>query len=154
MMKRLFTGLISMALFFTLAACGDQNNAQTPFDPAADATALLETSAFSETLMEIDKETACTLYGIDGGTVTASAFYGSTGATAEELAILTLDSEDSAAAAVKALEQRVSDRKEALADYQPQEIDKLNGAIVSQRGSSVMLVVASDYSPVNTMLEK
>ena len=149
-MKRLLPGLISLAMFFTLAACG--SSSQAGFDPAADTAALLETSAFSEALAEIDTDTACMLYGIDGQTVTDSAVYGSTGATAEEVAIFTLDSEESAAAALEALELRVTDRMEALADYQPQEIGKLESAVVEQRGVTVLLVVAADYTPVDNLL--
>ena len=149
-MKRLLPGLISLAMFFTLAACGGQ--AAAGFDPAADSAALLETTAFSEDLIEIDAETACMLYGIDGETVTGVAAYGSTGATAEEVAIFTLDSEESAAAALEALELRVSDRMVALADYQPQEIGKLECAVVEQRGDTVLLVVAADYTPVEDLL--
>ena len=150
-MKRLLPGLISLAMFFTLSACGG-SGAQAEFDPAADTAALLETSAFSESLTEIDTDTACMLYGIDGQTVTDSAVYGSTGATAEEVAIFALDSESAAAAALEALELRVSDRMEALADYQPQEIGKLESAVVEQRGATVLLVVAADYTPVDNLL--
>ena len=151
-MKRLLPGLISLALFFTLAACGDRGE-ETAFDPAADAKTLLASEAFSEARTEIDQETACILYGIDASEVTGAAAYGSTGTTAEELALFTFGTEEAAAEALKSLQYRIEDRKEALTDYQPQEIVKLDSAVAVQRGTSVLLVVANDYAPVTDFLK-
>ena len=113
----------------------------------------MNSGAFSEALTEIDQDTACLLYGIDASTVTACAVYGSTGATAEELAIFTLKDSDAAGAALSALQLRVEDRTEALASYLPNEITKLQSAVTEARGSSVLLVIAADYGPIDTFLE-
>ena len=42
---------------------------------------------------------------------------------------------------------------EALASYLPNEITKLQSAVTEARGSSVLLVIAADYGPVDTFLE-
>ncbi len=102
---------------------------------------------------EIDRDIACTLYGIDETTVSDCAVYGSTGATAEELAIFTFSNHDDAGTALTALQNRVADRKEALASYQPDEVTKLEGAVTQARGNSVLLVIAADYTPVETFLK-
>lgn len=150
-MKRLLTGITTLALCLSLTACGGKDAA--PFDPAADAEALLASGAFSEALTQIDQDTACLLYGLEADTVTGCAVYGSTGATAEELAIFTLTDEDAAKTALAALQTRVEDRKEALATYLPNELTKLDGAVAQQRGASVLLAIAADYAPVTAFLE-
>ena len=38
----------------------------------------------------------------------------------------------------------MEDQKAALKDYQPEEVAKLDDAIVDRQGSSVLLVVAAD----------
>lgn len=150
-MRKFLCVFTSAVLWLSLAACGGEK--QTAFDPA-DAQALLTAQgAFTETLEEIDQATACALYDIDESTVVSCAVYGSTGATAEELAIFVLSDEAAAEAARTALGYRVEDRQEELADYLPHEVSKLDGAVVEQRGASVLLAVAADYAPINNYLE-
>ena len=55
--------------------------------------------------------------------------------------------------ALSALEQRVADQKEALRSYQPEEVAKLDQAIVKQQGNSVLLVVAADQKAVQSVLD-
>lgn len=136
--------LLPLTLALLLCACGSGSGNVEPFDPAAAAGSLLSSQAFSEPLESIDQDVACMLYGIDESTVTDSAVYGSTGATAEEIAVFTFSDADGAAAGKAALETRVADQKSVLESYQPAEIVKLDAARVEQRGNSVLLVVASD----------
>ena len=150
-MKKILSGLLAAVLCLSLAACGGKE--ETPFDPAADAKTLLDSGAFTDGLEEIDRDIACTLYGIDETTVSDCAVYGSTGATAEELTIFTFSNHDDAGTALTALQNRVADRKEALAGYQPDEVTKLEGAVTQARGNSVLLVIAADYTPVETFLK-
>ena len=79
--------------------------------------------------------------------------YTSLTAGAEELAVLTLSGEEAAKTALSALEQRVADQKEALRSYQPEEVAKLDQAIVKQQGNSVLLVVAADQKAVQSVLD-
>ena len=150
--QRLGGGIAALAaaLVLVLCACG---GAEEPFDPASTAGALLDSGAFSENLEQLDQDVACMLYGIDEATVTGSAVYGSTGATAEELAVFTLTDEAAAQAAKTALETRVADQKAVLESYQPAEIVKLDAAIVEQRGSSVLMVVAADAEAAQAALK-
>jgi len=149
-MKRSILSACALWLCLALSACGGK--APAPFTPGEDAEALLQSGAFSEALVEIDQDVACLLYGIDENTVTACAVYGSTGTTAEELAIFTLQDADGAEAALKALTQRVEDRRDEMEDYIPGEVSKLDKAVVERREASVLMVVASDYAPVEAFL--
>jgi hypothetical protein len=154
-MKKVLLVFLSALLCLSLAACGSGSSAQAepaPFDPEADAQTLLDSGAFSESLTPIDQSVACALYGIDESTVTSSAAYGSLGTTAEELAIFTLTDEAAAQTALKDLQYRVEDRTEELKSYLPDEVSKLDQAVLEQRGTSVLLVVAADYGPVDTFL--
>lgn len=150
-MKKILPALLALSLCLTAAACG---GGKKDFDPSADAKTLLETEGvFEDALLEIDQATACALYGIDPSTVTGSAVYGST-STAEELAVFTLSDEKAAQTAAQMLSYRVEDRRDELENYLPKELPKLDKAVVETRGRSVLLVIASDYAPVNDFLER
>ena len=109
--------------------------------------------AFSDALDTVDQDTAAALYGIDADTITGSAVYTSLSAGAEEIAVLVLTDEDAAAAALDGLEARVADQKAVLESYQPDEVSKLDSAIVEQRGNSVLLAVAADAEKARAALD-
>ena len=79
--------------------------------------------------------------------------YTSLSAGAEEIAVLVLTDEDAAAAALDGLEARVADQKAVLESYQPDEVSKLDSAIVEQRGNSVLLAVAADAEKARAALD-
>ena len=143
-MKSLLIRLMPAALLcLALTACGGGGAVgQTPYDPETAAQALLDSGAFSDALDTVDQDTAAALYGIDADTITGSAVYTSLSAGAEEIAVLVLTDEDAAAAALDGLES-----------YQPDEVSKLDSAIVEQRGNSVLLAVAADAEKARAALD-
>lgn len=151
-MKRACAALCALLLLLAAPACGGKT-AQAPFDPEVAPRMLLDSGAFSESLAPIGQDVACSLYGIDGPAVSAAAVYGSTGATAEELAVFVFGDEEGAKAAFAALQGRVEDRTEEMRDYLPGERPKLEGAVVERRETSVLLVIAADYGPVRDFLQ-
>lgn len=151
-MKQTVISCWILILCLTLAACGGPKG-QTDFDPEHDVETILNSSAFSEILAKIDQDTACALYGIDETSVRCSAVYGSTGASAEELAIFTFEDGEGVDAALSAFRLRVEDRTEEMRDYLPAELPKLDGAVVERRGNSVLLVIAADYGPIEDFLD-
>lgn len=140
----------ALALCLLMAACGEK--APAAYDPTSTAEALQASSAFSQTLEEIDQDTACTYYILDAATVSSSAIYGSTSG-AEEITVLTLTDDKAAKAALESLKGHVEDQKEALQNYQPDEITKLESAILDQRGNSVLLVVANDAAAAQAAID-
>ena len=151
-MKRILLPLLALCLCLT--ACGGTAD-EAGYDPAAAAQALLDSGAFTQALDALDKETACTaLYGgLDAETVEDCAVYASLSAGAEEIAVLKLSSA-AAEAALTALEDRVAEQREALESYQPEEVGKLDSAIVEQKGNTVLLVVAADAALARSTLDE
>lgn len=152
MKKFLSVFLFASALCLLLAACGREEPKPKDFT-TADAQTLLASGAFSEALEEIDLDIACELYGLDRDKVTGGAVYGSTGATAEELAVLLFADADTAAAAKANFETRIADRTDSMASYIPAEVPKLEKAVVEVRGATLLFVVANDYAPVEGLLQ-
>lgn len=152
-MKKLLSVFLLAGLCLSLAACGGKEPDPPRDFTTADAQTLLDSSAFSESLEEIDREIACYLYELDPDQVSEAAVYGSTGATAEELAVLVFSDADAAAAAKAHFETRIADRTEAMKDYLPNEVPKLEKAVLEVRGATLLFVVASDYTPVEDLLK-
>ena len=139
-MRKILCAACLSALFLTLSACGGGGE-KAEFSPTDDARTLLDSpGVFGEALTEIDQST-----------VTESAVYGST-SSAEELAIFTFSDETSAQAAAQQFTYRVEDRRDELENYLPDELPKLDSAIVEVRGNSALLVIAADYGPVDVFL--
>ena len=154
MLMRLIPAALTLCL--TLTACGgDSGDSQAAgaFDPATAAQALLDSGAFTDTLEAVDAEVAATLYGVDAADITDCSVYTSLSAGAEEIAVLVMADETSATAAMDGLEKRVADQKAALESYQPDEVAKLDSAILEQRGSSVLLAVCADADAARAAID-
>lgn len=137
-----------LILSMTLPGCSQEE----PLDTQATATALLESGAFSEQLEPIDSSIALNLYYIDSAMVEEVIVYGSTGATAEEIAVITANDDEAAQIVLEAVTQRVESQKAVLASYQPDEMVKLEQAILMQEGNTIILVVANDLDLAEDVL--
>lgn len=151
-MKKWISFGATLALVLALAACSGGSKAAAEYDPAATSAALLDSGAFSETLEPLDADLVPDLYGLEVAPDEA-AVYTSTGATAEEVAVMKFADQSAADAALTALETRVADQKEACQDYLPAEMPKLEQAVVKESGKSVLLLVASDYDKGQSALD-
>lgn len=140
-MKRMIPMILAFAL---LAGCGGKEAPKT-VDPQKVVDTYLESQAYSDHLEELDSEIALTMLGVDPEDVSESRIYLSEGATAEELTVITAKDGDAAQRVSEALTQHVADQKEALENYQPGEVEKLDHAVQRTVGSVVILMVAADW---------
>ena len=117
-----------------------------------DTIHLSDIANVSDTLEEVDLSVAATLYGVEEADISDGTVYMSLSAGAEEIAVLVLADADAAAAALEGLEAHVADQRAALENYQPDEVSKLDGAILQQKGSSVLLAVCADPEAAKAVL--
>jgi len=149
-MKRMLTIALALVLALGLTACGgkEENNAP-PLYGTSHVEAMVEAGAFSEDLEELDADTAFVLYkladyGLAQEDLKECAVLRSAGATCEEGAVLVFTGADKAEKAETALKDYVQSQIDANKDYRPDEIPKLEDALVSRRGESLLLAVAND----------
>lgn len=142
-MKRLKLFSLCAAALLLLAACGGK--AAAPFDPAKATQALLDSSAFSVSLEELDASLLYDFqgYGLSEDAITASASYSASGLT-EQVSVLVCKDADAAQQVLSLLEDYLADAKETYRNYAPAELPKLDSAILEQRHTSILLVVAAD----------
>ena len=67
--------------------------------------------------------------------------------------MLRMTDEDAAKAALEALKGRVEDQIAALKDYQPEEVGKLDGAILDRQGTTVLLAVPASHDLAQAALD-
>lgn len=141
-MKRILGFVLAMVMVLALVGCTDS---QEPFNVERDTEALLNGGAFSEELEEMEQVIFVRQYGLDEGTLTAGKVYGSTGTTAEEVAILEFTDENAAQKGMECCQDRLEYLKESNVSYRPQEMPKLEKAVIRQIGNTVLFLVANDY---------
>ncbi len=157
-MKKLLIILASLVLITSLTACGNSEAAdEKSFDAVAVADSIVEGEYFIDDLQPIEDNVVADIYGIDFETVESSKVYFGTNATPEEVAVFTAVDEASAAAIKDLVLQRVSDQITAFRDYMPDQVIKLENAIVLTSENNVILCVADDndaaLTAINSILE-
>ncbi|MCI8990327.1 MAG: DUF4358 domain-containing protein [Lawsonibacter sp.] len=157
-MRKLFPLLLVLALVLGLAACGGGANDAPPLYSAGLVTKLVEAGAFSEELEELDADTAFLLYrladsGLERADMKECTVLRSAGATCEEGAVLVFASADQANTAMDALSSYIDGQITANEDYRPGELPKLEDALISRRGETVLLVVAGDIDAAKQAVE-
>lgn len=167
-------GRLALAVFLCLGltACGGGEGAG--FDPETTAAALVsEPGVFSEELERLETVIAVRQYGLEkylteeqaasppaesmgqyGGGAPTVAAYRSTGATAEEVAVMAFATEDQAKEYEAWAPTYLEEQREANVDYRPREMPKLEQALVRRRGRSVLLLVAADREVAEKVLER
>ena len=155
-MKRF--ALILMALMMTLlcASCGQASSGSESAQPD---TALgwlelvRENVTFDDTMAL--SENAAAVYGIrdEDGYAGDCALLISTMATPEEIAVFRADSVFSTADLTVLAATRMMRQKESYADYAPNEVPKLESAVVRVIGDFVIVCVCADNAKAETLLD-
>lgn len=150
--------MLASLLGLSLCACEpDTARARSqPFE-TDEVQALVEAGAFSEELEALDADLAFALYhladyGLEREELLEGAVVRSAGATCEEAAVLIFAEEEQAAGAASALEAYLEAQIESNEDYRPQEIPKLEEAVVYVVEETVLFVVAADQKAVELAL--
>lgn len=148
----LFAGAL---LTLALAACGSDSGAKA--FSADQVRAMVQAGAFSEELEELSGDVAFALYqlgnsGLSPDDLTDCAALRSAGATCEEGAVLIFRDEQSAQTAKEAMQSYLAAQIDANRSYRPEEIPKLENAVLEQKGPTVALAVAADVEAAKTAL--
>ena len=149
-MKRI-TALLCAAALCLLCACG--TTAQ-PFTPKL-VNDLLESDIFSEPLEPLDKEIACFVYQLDPDqtNLTDLKAYRSAGATYEEVAVLIFEAEADASAVLTTMQSYLAARLADCKSYMPDQVPKLEHAMLAQRDNTILLLVADDWTAAQTLVK-
>lgn len=163
--KCLFTIGIA-TLVFANVACGKVKSGSTTesniaksdkadedFDVKTVAADIKNEGKFKDQLAEIDPNIAINrIYQLDSAKLEAYAFYTNTGATAEEIAVIKVNDDSYLKNIENAFNKRVDDQKEACRNYLPDEMTKLDKAVIKTSGSYIIFVVSEDSEKANEII--
>lgn len=134
--------VIPFIFILTLLISGCSGQSDTiQIDTKAMVNDLLEKIEFEDELNAVDDDTTIKmLYDIDNA-VEANVYI-SSGATAEEIAVFKFEDKKAAEEGKEKVLERISVQKENFATYIPEEVKKLDNAVVKQTGNYVAICVS------------
>ncbi len=147
-MKKYIVGLSAALLL--LSGCGNQ----TEIDTATAVEQMSKDITFTDQFASIDSENANRVYGVDEDLVEDSIAMVGSGATAESIAMWKAVDAKSAQEIEKQLEVFVDGYIEGYSDYKPEEVPKLESAIIERKDVYVVLCISADNDSAKTVVSE
>ncbi|HIV62400.1 MAG TPA: DUF4358 domain-containing protein [Candidatus Butyricicoccus avistercoris] len=138
-MKKYIIGLSAALLLFS----GCSNN-KVELDPSTAVEKMSEEITFTDQFAPLDSENANRVYGVDADLVEDSTAMVGSGATAESIAMFKAVDAKSAQDIEKQLEVFIDGYIEGYSDYKPEEVPKLESAIIERKDVYVVLCISAD----------
>ena len=151
MKKRIFALILAL-----LCLCGCGKNSAPPLHSTAHAETLLASGAFEGSEMApLDAPILSILYGIDESVIKECVGYmaTNTSVSADELAIFVLTDADAAIAVEEACKARVEAQIKVCEGYCPAAVPRLQNAVISRRGETVLFAVG-DREIIDAVMEE
>lgn len=138
------------ALCVTAAGCGKQ---QAAIDPADALEQLKSSTTFTDQMTDMDSAGACRFYDVSADLVQDGAAYVGSGATAESMAVFEATDTDAAQGIADALQTFTDSWIKGYSDYKPEEVPKLESAVLEQDGVYVVFCVTADNAAAKTAVQ-
>ncbi|MBQ1459860.1 MAG: DUF4358 domain-containing protein [Oscillospiraceae bacterium] len=149
-MKRFFALILVVLLTVFAAGCGE--NGQQEVDVSALASALAQQVEFEAPMKELTAEQLSNYLTLPEGAKAAA--YMSNGTTAEEVMAVQCADSSEAAAVKSAIESFLSDQRAEMERYLPEEVARLENAVLAQKGSCVVLCVTADTDTAESIIKE
>ena len=148
---------VTVLLAFTalLSGCSQRQAEDVDIDLPAAAQSALSDAGFSEELVALDDTTILRRYPtLDLSKVESYAVYvsGSMG-TAEELGLFEAKQQEGLKDIRAAVERRIEDLKLNFEDYRPDEIPKIEDAVMIEKGNYLLFAIVPESSAVRELFE-
>ena len=159
-MKKAIVCLLVLLMMILTAGCSasvqvsdeNDNNDENKsvnydFTAAELAKYIRDNVEFTDSMDTIDNSVLFDVYELDSSKVADACSYFSTGATAEEITVMTADGSDldnNITAISDAYNVRVLNQIESFTAYSPEEVVKLSNPLIMEVGNTVVMVVCND----------
>ncbi|BCJ95963.1 hypothetical protein acsn021_35320 [Anaerocolumna cellulosilytica] len=140
---KLLSGIMLMGII-VITSSGCKKNENVAVDVKQLGTNLVTEITYEDELSEIDLDTAKNIYEVEEAEITDYSIYVSSGATAEEIAVIGCKDSNSVKIVEEAFETRVENQKTSFQDYVPEELKKLDKAVIIKKGNYVVFSVSND----------
>lgn len=139
------------------AAASSAKSSQTAVvDVTKVADRLLNEIKYDDKLAEAEKESLDVIYpGLPKDKIKAMKIYvSSSGGTSEEIAAFEANDEETAKEIETKLKERVETQKTSFKNYVPEELKRLENALVIRKGNYVYLSVSGDPDKAKSIIEE
>ena len=148
-MKRLISLVMTLALTLALAGCGGSGKT---VDVAALASDLAEKVTFEAPMKELTAEQLGNYVTLPEGAEAAA--YMSNGTTAEEIMVIRCGDSSEASAMEAAIKSFLADQRAEMERYLPEEVARLENAVLARKGSCVVLCVTADTQTAEGIIKE
>lgn len=151
-MKKLLSFALVILSVFCLCACNKEEG-KTP--ATADVAAIISDSVeFTELIALTDDNIGPRYYGIDLEAIEEyEVLVCSSGALADEVAVFKMKDKEDVEDMLDVVRERKQELYDRFVDYVPEEINKINNAVIGSKGNYVYFVVSSDNSAAKKAAE-
>ena len=138
------------------AATSAKSSQAAAVDVTKIADRLLNEIKYDDKLAEAEKESIDVIYpGLPKDKIKAMKIYvSSSGGTSEEIAAFEANDEDTAKEIETKLKERVEAQKTSFKNYVPEELKRLENALVIRKGNYVYLSVSGDPDKAKSIIEE
>lgn len=153
-MKKLILSILAISVL-TLAVSACSKPAGAELDKNAAAEKIMTDISFEDSLNQLDESNVSNYYTkLTDVSEDFTIYISGTGLTTEEIAIVKAK-EPSLVNEVKAqLEKRVEDQKFRYESYLPQQVAKLDSAIIKTKGDWAIMVICEDSSKADSVINE
>lgn len=152
-MRKLLSMVCALScVMVMLTGCGGTKEVSA--DVNALAGDLASKITYQEELAQMDLDTASMFINLSDVSITNSVFYENSGATVEEIIVLECASDADAAKALEAFKTRVSEQRESFENYVPEELKKLDKAVLATSGKYAVLSISDDPDTAKSVISE
>lgn len=152
-MKKVIAIMLSLCLTLVmLTGCSGAKTLTVSTGELADK--LAAEVGFTDQMSKVEDRTFFALYNVEKSTVLQAAVYMSTGATAEEIAVIKAVDTNSVAAIEQAMKERVESQKTGFENYVPTELDKLSKPVIKIVGDTIILCISDHNDKAEQVIDR
>ena len=145
-MKKILTAFTAFALsVMCLTGCGGAKE----LDMNSVSNGILNGVSFAEQLQQTSEKIALKRLGVDEADVESCVAYTSTNAVVDEFAVIKATNTENVEAAIRT---HIANQSATYESYAPNEVAKLNDAIVQIAGDYVIYVVSTDNAMAQSVI--
>lgn len=149
-MKKTLIGVIILVTLLSFCGCTKGAENKGDIDIGSLANQIVETAKLSNGVFLVESEIALKMYDIEDDIQIIT--YASSGSSAEEVSVFKAENVTDANTVMEKVQRRVADRQEEYKDYMPEQVSKLENAIIEQRDIYVFLCISSSSDDVKELI--
>ena len=153
MLKRIVCLLLAVVMALSMAACGGKKAPEKAKEYDGDALmqALLSKVQFADTMSSVGD--FATLYFPEVPSTATISMYTGSGYFADEVVLITMKSAEDLETVMASVEKHLDQMTAQFKNYIPEEVAKIDNAVIWQGGSHVIVCISGDYATAQNILD-